>query len=173
MSSEPANSHRQQQLYWNQMTELRIASAYIRQYRDDSGKWVKRIGTLKAIAASSSIAGWLVWKDYAAVWALIIAASQLAEALKDVFPVARIHKAAGEHATVLSSMFIDAQLEWESIFAGRYSDDQISKQRHKLMKLQHDAEKRNFPDGLPFRKPLFEAAQAEAKQYFKAIYGVE
>jgi hypothetical protein len=127
-----ANSHRQQQLYWNQMIELKIAAAYIRRYRDDRGAWVKRLGILKAVASSSSIAGWLVWKDYAVVWAVIIGASQLADALKDVFPVNKIHKAASEHAVVLGSMFIDAQLEWESIFSGRYTDEQITKQRHKL-----------------------------------------
>jgi hypothetical protein len=39
-------------------------------------------------------------------------------------------------------MFIDALLEWENIFSGKYSDEQISNRRHKLMKLQHDAERK-------------------------------
>jgi hypothetical protein len=59
-------------------------------------------------------------------------------------------------------MFIDAQLEWENIFSGRYTDEQISTRRGKLMKLQHDAERKTFPSGLPVRERLFAEAQTEA-----------
>ena len=167
-----SDTHRQQQLYWNQMTQLRIAAAYIRRYRDDVGAWVKRLGILKAIASNGSIAGWLVWKEYAPLWAVLIGASQLADALKDVFPVTKLHKSTSEHSLVLGSMFIDAQAEWESISFGRYTDEQIAKQRYKLMKLQHDAEKKSFPEGLPFKKRLFNAAQREAEAYFTSTYNL-
>ena len=102
----------------------------------------------------------------------VIAASQVADALKDVFPFTKKHKAASEHTIRLGSIFIDAQLEWENIFSGRYTDDQIMNRRHKLMKLQHDAERTSFPDGLASQESLFSQAQLEAKDYFKATYGV-
>jgi hypothetical protein len=44
---------------------------------------------------------------------------------------------------------------------------------HKLKKLQHEAEATSFPDGLAPRDELFAQAQQEAKDYFKATYGVE
>jgi hypothetical protein len=149
-----------------------VAAAYIRRYRDDLGRWVTGLGTLKAIASSGGIAAWVIWKEYAFVWAAIIALSQLADALKDVFPFAKKHKAASEHTITLGSIFIDAQLEWESIFSGRYSNEQIANRRHKLMKLQHDAESRSFPSGLPTKTALFEAAEKEAKDYFATTYMV-
>ena len=164
-----ANSHRQQQLYWNQMIELKVAAGYIRRYRDDLGRKVTLLGTLKAVASSGGIAAWAIWKEYAFVWGAIIAAAQLLDALKEVFPFSKIHKAASEHAIVLNSMLIDALLEWEGIFSGRYTDDQIMKQRHKLMKLQHDAERKTFPRGLAVKKALFDDAQREAKEYFDAM----
>ena len=166
------NTHRQQQLYWNQMVELRVASAYTRRYRDDLGKWVTGLGTVKAIASSGSIAAWVIWKQYAFVWGTIIAASQVADALKDVFPFSKTHKAASEHTITLGSIFIDAQLEWEGIFSGQYTNEQIANRRHKLMKLQHDAERRNFPNGLATKYSLFAEAQQEAKDYFAAAYMV-
>jgi hypothetical protein len=165
-------AHRQQQLYWTQMVELKVATAYIRRYRDYLDKWVNGLGTLRAIASSGSIAAWALWREHAFVWAAIIAVSQVADALRDVFPFTKRHKAASAHTIVLGSMFIDAQLEWENIFSGRYSDDQIMTRRHKLMKLQHDAERNNFPDGLAAREALFAEAQREAKEYFRNTYGV-
>ena len=73
-------THRQQQLYWAQMVELKVAAAYIRRYRDYLGKRVTWLGTLRAIASSASIAAWALWKEQAFVWAAIIAASQVADA---------------------------------------------------------------------------------------------
>ncbi len=86
MSENPTSVHRQQQLYWTQMIELKVAASYIRHYRDYLGKWVTGLGTLRAIASSGSIAAWALWKEYAFVWGTIIAASQVVDALKDVFP---------------------------------------------------------------------------------------
>lgn len=170
MSEDPA--HRQQQLYWAQMIELKVANAYIRRYRDYLGKWVTSLGVLRAIASSGGIAAWALWKQYAFVWGAIIAASQVTDVLKDVFPFTKKHKAASVHTITLGAMFIDAQLEWENIFSGRYTNDQIMKLRHKLMKLQHDAERENFPDGLAVKGALFAQAEDEAKEYFRATYGV-
>jgi hypothetical protein len=172
MSEAGANPHRQQQLYWAQMIELKVAACYIRSYRDYVGKRVKALGTLRAIASSGSIAAWALWKEYAFVWGAIIAAAQVADALKDVFPFTKTHKAASAHTITLGAIFIDAQLEWESIFSGRYTDEQIMNRRHKLMKVQHDAERTSFSDGLATRDPLFAEAQQEAKDYFTATYGV-
>ncbi len=63
MSEIPANPHRQQQLYWAQMIELKVASAYIRRYRDYLGRWTTGLGTVKAVASSGGIAGWRSGKN--------------------------------------------------------------------------------------------------------------
>ena len=93
MSEAGANPHRQQQLYWAQMIELKVAACYIRRYRDYVGKRVKALGTLRAIASSGSIAAWALWKEYAFVWGAIIAAAQVAanhiQALLDRTPSGR------------------------------------------------------------------------------------
>jgi len=154
------------------MIELKVAAAYMRRYRDDLATWVTRLGALRAIASSGSIAAWAIWKEYAFVWGMIIAASQVADALRDVFPITKTHKAASEHTITLGSIFIDAQLEWENIFSGRYTNEQITNRRHKLMRLQHDAERHNFPHGLATKMSLFMEAQQEAKDYFATTYGV-
>src|SRR5579864_1467025 len=134
-------------LYWNQMVELKVAVEYIRRYRDAMGFRVTCLGTLRAIASSGSIAAWVIWKEYAFVWAVIIALSQLADALKDVFPFSKTHKAASDHAGALASLFLDARMEWETICTGRYTTEQIQNRWQKLAKLHLEAERRAFPHG--------------------------
>ena len=173
MNGEAGNSHRQQNLYWNQMVELKVAAGYIRRYRNDLGRKVTALATLKAVASSGGIAAWVIWKEYAFAWGAIIAASQLVDALKDVFPFTKTYKAASEHTIVLTSMFIDAELEWENIFSGRFTDEQIMNRRHKLKKLQHEAERKNFPNGLTEKEAFVSEAEQEAANYFVAMYGVK
>lgn len=151
---------------------MKVAASYIRYYRDYLGRWVTGIGVIKAVAASTSIGAWTIWKDYAFVWGAIIAASQVLDAVKDVFPVTKRFKAASEHVVALDSLFIDAQLEWESVFSGAYTDAQIMTRLHKLRRLQHEAECRSFKDGLPLREDLFKQAEIEAETFFRQTYGV-
>jgi hypothetical protein len=94
------------------MVKRKVAAAYIRRYRDDLARQITRLATLKAVASGGGIAGWVIWKEYAFVWGTIIAVSQLANALKEVFPFTQNHKAASEHYL--------SQLEWENIFSGRF-----------------------------------------------------
>jgi hypothetical protein len=170
---EPSQPHRQQDLYWAKMVGLKVAADYIRHYRDYLGGWVTGMGVVRAVASSVSIGAWAIWRQYAFVWGLIIACSQVLDALRDVFPVAKRHKSASELSGILDSLFIDAQLEWENIFAGKYDDGQIAKRLHKLRTLHHNAEGRSFHEGLPRRKDLFRLAQAEAAVFFRDTYGVE
>ena len=154
------------------MINLKADAAYIRLYRDSRGKWVTALGTLKAVASCTGIAAWTIWKEFAFLWGAIIAASQVADALKDVFPFAKEHKAASEHSMTLETLFIDVQLEWETIFAGHSSDEEIMKRLHQLRKLQLEALRHNFPDGLAAEEALLEQAKKEAEQYFITTYGV-
>jgi len=173
MSENTLDLHRQQKLYWDEMYELRVAAGYIRLYRDYLGKWVTGLGVLRAVASSVGIAAWAIWRQYAFVWGAIIAAAQVADALKDVFPFIKKHKAASEHAITLANLFIDVQLEWESVFSGRYTNDAIMKRLHQLRKLQLEAESRSFPDGLATRDILLDRAKEEAAEYLAATYGVD
>ena len=165
--------HRQQLLYWDQMYQLKLSASYIRLYRDSLGKWVTGLGALKATASCAGIAAWALWREYAFIWGAIIAASQLADALKDIFPFARKHKAACVHAMTLDNLFIDVQLEWEYVSSGRVTDEEMMARLHQLRKLQFEAEKQNFPDGLPARNALLDRARQDAVEYLSTTYGVK
>jgi len=163
---------RQQEFYWREMTELKISAFYMCRYRDHLAQRVAALGTIRAIASSVSIAAWAIWKQYAFLWGLVIATAQVADALRDVFPFAKTHKAASEHVIALNEFFINAQLEWEQIRSRRYGGDQIMNKLHKLRMLRHEAERLSFPNGLPSKPSLSAKAQEDAKKYFGVTYNV-
>jgi hypothetical protein len=117
------------------MVELKQLATFARLYRDDQAKWVKRIGMVKATATSSTIAGWSIWKDYAVVWGVVLALSQLLDALKDYLPHQKQQRAASDLAGIAESLFIDAELEWDDVFRGHLADGDILRKWQTLAKV--------------------------------------
>lgn len=78
----------------------------------------------------------MIWTDWPLVWSAIIAASQLLDATKHVFPFARQHKAASELTVALEFLCVDAEAEWEAIYAGKVSAEVIIERRTRLTKLR-------------------------------------
>ena len=117
IQSDGTAAHRQQDLYFNELFQLKIGCEYIRLYRNDLERWVTRFSAVRAIASSGAIATWAVVKAYPLVWGSIIAASQLGDVLQNVIPLTARHKAASALSTALEALFTEALFEWESVFA--------------------------------------------------------
>lgn len=128
---------------------------------------------LRAVASSAAIGGWVLFQKYPFLWSSIIVATQIADALKGVFPFAKLHRAASDLTIAMETICIDAEDEWESIYMGNLSEEVISKRRTKLRKLQLDAEKKHFPEGFEPGKGLIKLATEEAQAYFEMTYTEE
>jgi hypothetical protein len=83
------NVHYRQILYLNQLYRLKTSAEYLRHYRDSLAKWATWIATLRAIASSGAIAAWAIVQAHPLLWGGIIAAAQVADALKDVMPISK------------------------------------------------------------------------------------
>jgi hypothetical protein len=134
---------------------------------------VRAIELIKAVSSSGAIAGWVVWKDFPFLWAGIIAAAQLLDALKGVFPFAKLHRAASDLTIAMETIWIDADAEWTDIYAGRLTDQEVSKRLQKLRKLQLDAERKHFPEGFEPDPKLIALAEQEAESYLRITFDDE
>lgn len=160
-------------LYWAQLRQVKAASIYMRLYRNRLAKQVRAVELIKAISSSGAIAGWVIWKDAPLLWGSIIAAAQFLDAVKGVFPFAKLHRAASDLTVAMETIWIDADAEWTDIYAGRLTDQEITKRLQKLRKLQLDAERKHFPDGFEPSPRLVELAEAETESYLRITYADE
>lgn len=53
-----------QEKYWYYMVQVKSSIFYLDIYAERSYKWDRRINAYGAIASSSSIAAWAIWKDF-------------------------------------------------------------------------------------------------------------
>jgi hypothetical protein len=167
--ADPAK-HRQQELYWQQLVQLKAACEYVRRYRNRLALWETRIGALRALASSSAIAAWAVVQAHPLLWGGIIAAAQVADALKDVFPLSARRRSTSELVAVLDTMFIETLHEWESVRAGQLSDREIADRWLRLMQRRHEVETKCLATtSLPERRDLMMLANADAKAYLEPM----
>jgi len=157
-------------LYWRELVQLKAAAIYTRLFRNRVARRVRTVEVVKAISSSSAIAGWVVFKEVPFLWASIIVAAQLLDALKDVFPFGRQHKAASALTVALETIFIEAEAEWQKIEQGKIPGADITDRRMNLQKHRLELEQRNFPDGFDPSQDLIDLATKEAEAYFTLTY---
>jgi len=84
----------------------------------------------------------------------------------------RPNKAAIALVTSLDALVIEALYEWEGVFGGQFSNEEITDRRRKLMQLRHEAEVEHLPTAdLPERQDLLELAEGDAIAYFETMFG--
>jgi hypothetical protein len=71
----------------------------------------------------------------------------------------------------LELLCIDAEAEWEGIFAGKVPNEGITERRARLARIQLEAEHKHFPERIAPNLKLVELANREANDYFSVIYG--
>ena len=172
-SGIPYDNKRQADLYWRQVEQLKGAAVCIRLYRNKLARRVKAVEIVKAAASSGAIAGWFASESYKFVWGCIIAAAQLLDVFKDVFPFAKLHKQAASLTVALELLLIDAEDEWEKIHIGKIEDEVIIERRTRLRKLQLEAEQKHFPEGFEPDRKIVALATEETRTNILVTYNLE
>ena len=82
-----------------------------------------------AIASSSSIGAWAIWREYSWVWAGIIAFSQVVTAATPFLPYKKIIKSYSALIHELEDLMIKSESKWHAISDGKLTSSEINKAR--------------------------------------------
>lgn len=72
--------------------------------------------------------------------------------------------------TTLEALFIDCSRQWEAVYSGALTEEDISDAWHRMMRQRYEADIKNLPGGLRQRKDLLRLAEREASAYFNRMY---
>jgi len=172
LTSGDQAEHDAQDVYWKQLVTCKIVAGYVRRYRDRQSAWINSTGIFKAIVSSGTIGAWVIWKAYALVWGVLLAAMQILDAIKEFIPQTRNRRNASDFVSAMEHIIIDARFEWYEVSNGKYDALEIMNRWRKLAKLLIETECKYFPDGIPADSGRQKLAEDEARAYFVNIYGV-
>ncbi|WP_460152794.1 hypothetical protein [Pseudomonas sp. S2_B07] len=157
--------------YWVEMQNLKAHVYYLELYQLGSESIERWIGITLAVASSASIGGWVIWKDYAFVWALLIMITQVISVVYKFLPFkARIKplSTAGIELSVLSD---DAEKGWFDVSEGNLTEKEINEKKFAIRKKKSAVMKSAFSGMvLPENQKLMSKAVDQMHVYFKSHY---
>jgi hypothetical protein len=156
-------------LYWIELVQLKVDTVYVERYRDRLTSRLTWFAIGRAIVSVGALGSWFAGIGHPEVWGGIIVASQVAEAVVNALPLSTRQKNLSAFALTLEAILIDALMEWEDIHSGEIGARDITRRRHALMRLRHEAEAKHLPTGLPVKRKFFLLAEREASSYLESL----
>ncbi len=133
-------------------------------------KYDRNLNIFLAFATSSSVASWIMWDEFPAVWGGIIIAAQIVNLIKPYFPFSKYCKEINEKQRALQGMIINYENLWSKIQYGEISE---KRGRDEYLKLgKQIQELLNFSDDivLNVNKRITSEAREKTNLYLHRNY---
>ena len=155
-----------QNRYWDVFATIKRDAVYVNRCHGSVESTDRWISIFSAVTSSSAIAGWAIWQQYSFVWAFIIAASQVLNAIKPFLPYKARLKALGNLGPDLDALALTAETDWFKVSTGMLKNDEIYGLAMTLKKKCQQAQNKHCRGmSIPESKRHLAFANKEAETY--------
>ena len=156
-----------QEKYWKYMVQIKAWIFYLDVYTEDSYRWDRIINIVVAIASSTSVAAWAIWKKYSFVWSIIIAISQVLTTIKGFLPYSKRLKMLVPFMEDLKFLYNKIEYNWFKVASGDLSEDEINELLYSFKDEFANIENKNLKEETLLEKDNFrEIADRKNDAYF-------
>ena len=156
-----------QEKYWKYMVQIKAWIFYLDVYTEDSYRWDRIINIVVAIASSTSIAAWAIWKKYSFVWSIIIAISHVLTTIKGFLPYSKRLKMLVPFMEDLKFLYNKIEYNWFKVASGDLSEDEINELLYSFKDEFANIENKNLKEETLLEKDNFrEIADRKNDAYF-------
>lgn len=157
--------------FWKEFHQLKVQVIYVQELLLEAERNERLAKMTIAITSSASIGAWVIWKEWAWVWAAIIAGSQVFSAIHPHLPYRERLKTYSSVLRDLEKLFINAEHKWHSVADGSMSNQQINMERMQLQKKKGEIlDKYMSHSVFPSNPKITDRAEIEAAKYFSYYY---
>lgn len=156
-----------QQKFWDEIVDTKYSIYYFECYKQYYEKIDLRIKYFLGITSSSSIASWAVWREYDYIFGIIIAISQVINAIKHFFPFETKFKKLQALTSEYERIYLIANNDWYYVSEGLKTTEEINMETTKIKKLKLDAESKYFDNScLKDNHKIYKKAEQKLKIYY-------
>ena len=157
-----------QEKYWRYMVQLKAWIFYLDLYEEDSYKWDKKINIFSAVASSTSIAAWAIWNQFSYLWSVIIAVSQVLNAIKSFLPYHNRMKAIIPFMEDLKFLYNKIEYNWFKVASGDLTEVEINELLFSFKNEFTNIENKNLKEETLLENEVFkEKADKRTDTYFE------
>lgn len=157
-----------QEKYWRYMVQVKARLFYLDMYEENSYKLDKYINMISAIAASSSIGAWVIWQQLSFLWSIIIAISQVINAIKIFLPYSTRRKVTISFLGDLKLLYNKIEYNWFKVSDGELTEEEINEMIFNFKDEYTNIENKNLKEEtLPENERFVKIAAQKTDQYFE------
>lgn len=162
-----------QEQYWRELFQLKTNICFIENQLEVAEKRERQLKMVLAIASSSSIGAWAIWKDLSYIWTGIIALSQVISAINPFLPYKNRIKEYSSLVRELEEIMIKSEFRWHAIAEGELTSKEINNARFEIQAAKQRALNKHITTTIPANEKLQNKAEETATAYLKTFYLVE
>lgn len=160
-----------QEHYWKEFYRLKVHVVYLELQLGRTEAIDRGLKMFLATTSSAGIGAWAVWKELAGLWAVIIAGSQVVNAVRQYLPYKERLRCISGLINELEELLLTVEAKWLDIADGELTEIEIRRSLSNFRTLRQRAFKKHFPDKvLPDDSKLFNQAEDKAGAYFQNFY---
>lgn len=129
-----------QQKYWEELYLTQYAIYYYNFYKEKYEKYDRNVKIFLSVSSSASIGAWTIWKNCGYLWGIIIAASQVINAIKHLFPWESKLKGLSGLLREYSKIYLKADSDLFLISEGYLTIEEINKRTSEIKQLKLDVQ---------------------------------
>lgn len=155
---------------WNNLYNIKFKSLYTCECSKKAERYGRLYSLFIALTSAGSIATWTAWEKIPAVWAVIIAVSQVLHVAKPYFPFIKNDKEFLEMSYEFESLYIEFEKLWYSLEDGKITSDEADQKFYKLRDKETSIEKSHkvhCPDSTKWKEKINKATDAAIALNFK------
>lgn len=158
---------------WNLIENTKYKEFWIAEKAKEYKKKERNINIFLAVTSASSISSWVIWKEYAFIWASIIAISQLIQVIKPLFPFNSYIQELQNKEVLLGSINLELEKLWYKLQYDKITEKAMEREFFKIKEKINEALK--FRDDIIFEEtPSLESKATDKVQTFlKVTYNKE
>lgn len=161
-----------QLLYWNKMYRYKYIFCYLSLWLSDIVKLDRAVRIVCAVGSSAAIAAWARWNDFAFVWGLVIAITQVISVIAEFMPYKKRIGELSNMLAQLSAFYIEVEKLWYDVSMGNMNFDEINELTYRYEDKWNSIDSKFFTDDvLPINLKKKEAAEKAAEDYFVSMLG--
>jgi hypothetical protein len=147
-------------------THLYYLELFLRRYQTME-RWIT---CFLAITSSAGIGGWAIWQKYGFVWGLIIAASQVVNAVRLHLPYSMRRSLLRSVLPELNQLSLEMEADFYKVRSGSLTEEQIHELTIQYMGRRDAIVARLDESALPESPSYLAKAEADAESYFAGLY---
>lgn len=160
-------------MVWNSLADYHFKASVMGYAIQRFQKIDRGLNVILALASSSSIAAWAIWKEIPYVWGAIIALSQVIQTVKPYFPYSRYIKELNDKGKKLQTVNLRFEILFYEIDYSTVKDKDFAKEYFALRKEAEEICFFNTDSSFSFTDSDIQKAEQETAHYLKQNYNVE